>query len=127
MDADVGTRFAQAVAARDAQGLKDLLAPDVDFRGLTPGRFWETGSATELVDDIVLGMWFEPTDHIDAVESVVEGSMSDRRKVEYRFRGRNGDGPFTVEQQAYFDVADGRITWLRIMCSGFRPLAASDG
>ena len=36
-------------------------------------------------------------------------------------RGHNPDGPFVVEQQAYYEERDGRIGWMRVICSGFRP------
>ena len=41
MDNDIGQLFAEALAKKDAPGLLDVLDPDVDFRGLTPSRFWE--------------------------------------------------------------------------------------
>ncbi len=47
--------------------------------------------------------------------------MADRQTVSYRFRGHNDDGPFLVEQQAYLTEEDGRIAWMRVLCSGFRP------
>jgi hypothetical protein len=28
-----------------------------------------------------------------------------------------------VEQQAFLDLTDGKITWMRILCSGYRPTA----
>lgn len=119
---DVGTRFAEALAAKDRAALAALLHPDVDFRGLTPGSFWEAGSAAELVDDILLGQWFAPTDRIDALESVEVGEIVDRRRVGYRLRVTNEDGVSAVEQQAYYEAPEGRITWLRVMCAGYRPL-----
>jgi hypothetical protein len=42
--------------------------------------------------------------------------------MSYRFRVLNGDGWHLVEQQAYCTVADGKITDLSVVCSGFRPL-----
>ena len=30
------------------------------------------------------------------------------------------DGQFVVEQQAYYMQRDGRISWMRVLCSGFR-------
>ena len=122
MDHEIGSRLARGVAAKDRTSLLDLLDPAVDFRGMTPGRFWEAGSATELVDDVILGAWFEPTDHIDSLEHVETGSVADRDRVGYRLRVTNADGTYLVEQQAYFAVEDGRITSLRIMCSGYRPI-----
>lgn len=120
---DVGTRFAEALAAKDRDALLALLHPEVEFRAMTPRRFWEADSATEVVDDILLGTWFEPTDHIDELESVAGGEVVDRNRVGYRLRVTNDDGTSAVEQQAYYDVADGQITWLRIMCAGYRPLS----
>ena len=35
------------------------------------------------------------------------------------------DGMFLVEQQAYFGAENGRISWLRILCSGFRAIGGS--
>jgi hypothetical protein len=39
MEMPVGERFARAVAAKDAPALLGLLAPQIDFRAMTPGRF----------------------------------------------------------------------------------------
>jgi hypothetical protein len=127
VETDVGERFAEAIARKDAPALLELLDPNVDFRGLTPGRFWESTSAMELVDDVILGKWFEPTDHIESLEHIDRGSVGDRHRVAYQLRVVNGDGAFIVEQQAYFDVAGDRITWLRVMCSGYRPAVAVTG
>jgi hypothetical protein len=121
MDLGFGERFARAVAAKDREALLDLVDPEVDFRGLTPGRFWEAGTATAVLE-IMLGTWFEPSDRIDSLESVQVGSVADRESLVYRFRIENPDGFYLVEQHAYFSVEYGRINWLRIMCSGFRPI-----
>jgi hypothetical protein len=122
----IGERFAQALAKKDQQGLLDVLDPEVDFRGLTPGRFWEATSATAVVDDIILGAWFEADDHIDSLEDVQLGSVADRDRVSYLLRVSNPDGVHLVEQQAYFGVENGRINWLRILCSGYRPIGDTE-
>ena len=118
----MGPRFARALAAKDTTGLRQVLAPDVDFRGLTPGRAWEASSADELVDEIMLGAWFDEKDEVQELEDVQVGAVVDRQRVSYRLRVANPDGVFLVEQQAYFDVEGDRITWLRVICSGFRPV-----
>jgi hypothetical protein len=46
----------------------------------------------------------------------------DRERVGYRFRVRCPDGHYIVEQQAYLTIDDGRITWMRSVCSGFRKV-----
>jgi hypothetical protein len=122
MPNEIGEQFAEALAKKDVPTLLDVLDPEIDFRGLTPGRFWEASSATALVDDIILGAWFEADDHIDALEHVELGSVADRDRVAYLLRISTPDGTFVVEQQAYFDVENGRINWLRILCSGYRPI-----
>ncbi|HEX5225187.1 MAG TPA: hypothetical protein VFW29_08660 [Solirubrobacteraceae bacterium] len=32
---------------------------------------------------------------------------------------------FPVEQQAYISASDGRIDWMRVACSGYRPVTAA--
>ncbi len=118
----LGEQLAKAMVSKDAGALRAVLADDVDFKALTPGRFWEASSATEVIDDIVLGRWFGPSDHLEAVERVDSGEVEGRHKVTYCLRGTNGEGPFLVEQHAYYDVAGDKIAWLRVVCSGFRPL-----
>lgn len=117
----VAERFVQALARRDQPALTGLLAPDVDFRAMTPGRFWEAHDATDVVEN-VLGLWFEESDHVDEVLAFSRDWVVDRERVGYRFAGHNPDGKFVVEQQAYLTVTDGRIGWMRVMCSGFRQV-----
>jgi hypothetical protein len=72
MAGPLGERFVRALAAKDFAQVASLLHPEVDFRGMTPGRFWQANTAT----------------------------------------------------QAYYETSDGLITWMRVLCSGFRPVAA---
>lgn len=122
MGVTLGEQLAKGIVAKDADALRRVLADDIDFRAMTPGRFWEATSAAEVVDEIVLGRWFEPTDHLDALERVDGGEVGGREKVTYLLRGHNDDGPFLVEQHAYYDVVDDRIAWLRVACSGYRTI-----
>jgi hypothetical protein len=122
MSHDMGARLGKAIATKDRAGLLDVLAPELDFRAMTPSKFWEAQTASEVVDEVVLGKWFEPTDHIDALDDLQTSTVADRDRVAYRLRVSNEEGTFLVEQQAYFAVEDDRITWLRIMCSGYRPV-----
>ena len=108
------------MAAKDRQGLLAVLDPEVDFRGLTPNSSWEAGDAEALVE-IILGSWLEPKDEIEELIDVSTDRVSDRQSVTYRLRGHNPDGPFVVEQNAFLAERDGRIEWLRVLCSGFRP------
>jgi hypothetical protein len=121
MSHTVADRFVDAIAHHDASALSALLAPDIDFRGLTPRRPWEAHTPAEVAE-VVLGNWFAAGDHIEAVTQVEHGDpVSDTQRIGYRFAIRNADGAWDVEQQAYYRLDDGRLTYLRIVCSGFRP------
>jgi hypothetical protein len=119
-DTSPGRAFAEALARKDFDAISELLDPQVDFRGLTPGRPWQASGARAVVED-VLRRWFEDTDELEQVESIEADAFADRQRISYRFRGRNPDGPFVVEQQAYYTERGGQITWMRVLCSGFRP------
>ena len=119
-DTTLGESFARALGAKDFDRVGRLLHDEVDFRGLTPGRSWDALGAEQVVGE-VLTRWFEPDDRIEQVLEVQTGEFADRARVGYRFAGRNADGPFVVEQQAYYAERDGRIGWMRVVCSGFRP------
>lgn len=116
-----GRAFAEALGTEDTDGLLAVLHPQIDFRGLTPRRAWEAQGAGEVVSQ-VLRHWFEPSDHIEEILAIETDAFADRHRVSYRFRVHNPDGRFVVEQQAYFTAPDGRIDWMRVLCSGFRPV-----
>ena len=46
----------------------------------------------------------------------------DRGRVGYTLRVRNPDGLFNVQQKAYFESRGEQISWLRIVCAGYRPV-----
>lgn len=120
--ASAGHRFAQALATKDPAAIGALLTADVDFKALTPGRFWEAADP-EATLEILLGTWFEPQDEIDEVLDVHEGDpVADTAHVSYRFALTTPNGPHTAEQQVYYRVAGDRISYLRVLCSGFRPV-----
>lgn len=116
-----GAQFARALADKDFDRLIALFDPAVEFRGLTPSRFWEADDPRALVDD-VLRVWFEDSDEIVALEKLETDAFADRERVGYRLRIRNPEGSYLVEQQIYIAAPEGRITWMRSICSGFRPL-----
>jgi hypothetical protein len=117
----LGREFAAALAAKDFDRLLDLLDPEIDFRGMTPSRFWEAGDPESVVSG-VLRLWFEDTDDIVSLDRVETDTVADRERVGYRFTVVNPDGRFVVEQQVYLSERDGRIAWMRAMCSGFRQV-----
>jgi hypothetical protein len=121
MATPLGATFVQALAARDHARMTSLLHPEVDFGGMTPGRCWQANTATQVVEEI-LRSWFDDRDRIDEVLQVDTTWVADRQRVGYRLAVSNPDGRFLVEQQAYYETSDGSITWMRVLCSGFRPV-----
>ncbi len=119
--ASLGSSFAAALAQKDFDRVRDLLHPEIEFRALTPRRFWEAEDPEAVVSG-ALRMWFEDSDEILELLEVETDTFADRERVGYRFLVRNPEGLFEVEQQAYIGERDGRIGWMRSVCSGFRPV-----
>lgn len=112
--------FLDAILARDFSRIQSLLDEDIDFRAMTPSRIWEAAGPAEVKE--VLRGWFEhPERAVEGVEPVEPSSVADTIRLGWRVRGQGADGPFLYEQQAYAREQNGRIVWLRIMCSGPRP------
>jgi ketosteroid isomerase-like protein len=112
--------FVDAILARDLPRACGLLHPDIDFRAMTPNRVWE-GDGPAGVEK-VLRAWFEHPDRdVERIDATEPSSVEDTLRVGWRVHGRKADGPFVYEQQAYVREGDGKIAWLRVMCSGPRP------
>jgi hypothetical protein len=114
-----GVEFARALAQKDAGRMRELLHPEIDFRGMTPGRTWEANGPDAVVA-IFLDQWFADDDEISAIDSLDSSAFADRERVGYRLSITRPDGPFVVEQQAYLSERAGQIGWMRVLCSGFR-------
>lgn len=41
---------------------------------------------------------------------------------EQEFGAVSTDCDWVVEQEAYYDVADGKIAWMIVLCGGYQPL-----
>jgi hypothetical protein len=117
----VGERFARALADKNGVALKGLLRPNVDFRAMTPSKFWESTDVDVIVDETMLGTWFEPSRRIVEILAVETDTVGSLDRVSYRFRVTRPEGDSIIEQQAYFETDGEQISWLRIMCTGFLP------
>lgn len=119
--ATLGAEFARALAAKDLSRMLDLMHPEIDFRGMTPSRTWEANDPDAVIT-VLLRKWFEDKDEIESLEWLETDGFADRERVGYRFSVSNPDGRFLVEQQAYLSARDEQIDWMRVLCSGFRPV-----
>ncbi|MGH2866374.1 MAG: hypothetical protein ACRDNK_02235 [Solirubrobacteraceae bacterium] len=114
----LGAKLAHSIARRDFAQLAELLHPAVDFRALTPRRVWEPANRDEVLD--VIRTWFGDAD-IQDVLCVDTHELAGRFHVAYQYQGERPGGPFLIEQQAYYAETDGQISWIRLLCSGYRP------
>ncbi len=113
--------FAEALGATDWDAVGELVTDDVDFRAMTPNSFWEAVGPRAVIDD-VLHDWFDDVT-VTGVSDVTEGEVGPRRRIAYRI-GVDRDGvPHVAEQQAYYELTGGRISWIRIICAGILPVA----
>ncbi len=123
MSASVTVRFVDAIVARDFAGTFGLMHPEIDFRAMKPRRVWEAGDPTVVGD--AMRTWLDdperPAERNDATETT---NIEDTLRVGWRVRGRDADGAFTFERQAYMGEEVGQIVWLRVMCSGPRSAEA---
>jgi hypothetical protein len=117
-----GERFAQALGHKDQDALCALLADPIDFQALTPRRHWQAATGRQVAEEIILGHWFDAGDDIQELCSVTTGQVVDCEHVAYRLRVRTAGRDYLVEQQAYYRTEGPRITWMRVLCSGYQPL-----
>lgn len=124
VDTDLGMMFARALASKDWSTLRSLLHDDLDFRGMTPRQVWEA-SADELITDVLRAHWFEDDEVIEELVECEVRPVGDCINLRYLLRMLYKEGPHLIEQQAYYRAEDGRIKWLRVMCSGSMPIEAT--
>ncbi len=117
----LGARLAAAIEVRDRTALRNLFATPVQFRAVTPSRFWDAETPSDVAD-IVLGTWFDEGKQITEVSLVEDDTVGDISKISYRMSVATESGPTVIEQVAYYAVQDDRITHLRLVCSGFRSV-----
>jgi len=116
----VASAFADAIVARDIQAATALLHPEVDFRAMTPNRIWEGGAAGA---EQALRKWLEdPDEEVHAVEATEPVTIEGTQRVGWLVRISDADGLHVFEQQAYMRERDGKVGWMRLMCSGFNKL-----
>jgi hypothetical protein len=114
-----GARFAKALAAKDFDQIATLLHPGIDFRALTPNQSWKARGPEEVIGD-VLRRWLEDGIELERLSDLRVEEFSNCQRVAYRLHGHDLDRPFLIDQQAYLEESEGRITWMRLLCSGFR-------
>lgn len=121
---DVATAFLNALTARDFTQARAVLADDLAMRMLVPPGFM-----TDEGGDAAIGWfstWFTDADAFRVEASSAE-EVEGRAAVAYRLRLRKPNGWYLIEQHLMLDIgADGQVTAIDLLCSGFRPIAADE-
>jgi hypothetical protein len=118
-DVQVAERFLDTLGAGEWDAIERLLAPGVQLRTLVPSTLREESGPEAVVAR--LKFWFAGLEGLQLLDAGIE-PMADQVRVHYRLAGIDpDDGPVVVEQQCYFTVADGAITKINSVCSGFQP------
>jgi hypothetical protein len=116
----VGERFLEALGRRDYIDIASCFAHDATLRAIVPPGVREDDGADAIAARFRL--WTEEIDDYELVERSVDG-FADVLRIRYAARGIDPElGLCTFEQTAYAEVEGGRITKLRLACSGDRPL-----
>ena len=116
---DITGRLVYRLAARDPDGLAAVLAPDVRLRALLPRRSLDLTGRDPVAAEMV--GWFAEVPAVEVLDSGY-ADVGGLAYVWFRF-GLPGQ---LVEQQLYCTVEDGTVTAIRLVCSGFRPVAARE-
>ena len=114
----LGEQLASAIATHDRAALRALFTTPVRFTAVTPRRFWDAETPVE-VEDVVFGHWFPDDVQVTAVRLLRREPVEHTDTVGYRMWADTPAGPTVVEQVGYYEVTDGRISLLRLVCSGF--------
>lgn len=111
--ADVVERFLNAVAARDWDGVAACFAPDARLRMQSPGPLRDEQGQEAI--GARYRAWFGDLDGF-ALRERDARRIEDRVRVHYLAAG---SGKVT-DHTGYLALADGRIAWIVMTCSGFR-------
>ena len=115
---DVAVAFLDALAAREFTRAQTLLAQDIQFRMLVPGRLMTDQGANATIRRFA--GWFAGADQFEVQASSAQ-EIEGRAVITYRFRLHDARGWQLLEQHMMLDVGtDGRVEAIDLLCSGFR-------
>lgn len=121
---NLATAFVDGVVNADPRAIAACIAPDGRLRALIPPGLAERQGAAAAGE--LVASWFADADPLVLVHKAVD-FVGDRLHISYRLDGIEDGSEFTVQQQVYAEVTDGRFTDVSLLCSGFRVRVPSQG
>jgi hypothetical protein len=77
-EAALGPQWARLLAIKEHDGLLALLHPEVDFRALTPRRFWESAQPQGVIETVAF--WSKPWALRFTKTVAIEDALTIKRK-----------------------------------------------
>jgi TusA-related sulfurtransferase len=114
--------FLDALTRRDFDALEATLDPAVRFRALVPGE--AVAAATAADTAACFRRWFGDKTDIEILDQQID-LLVDRLRVGFRARVKKNGQPHLIVQQLCGDLDHGKFVSLDLLCTGFRPEAAS--
>jgi 2-polyprenyl-6-methoxyphenol hydroxylase-like FAD-dependent oxidoreductase len=119
----VGQAFLDAVGSRDFEALEALIHPRARMRSLQWDGHLDYVGREDIVD--VFRGWYGDLDEHEVISTALS-IVGERLHVGYHYRvlRPEHEGHEEVEQHVYFQVRNGRVLSLDLICSGYRPASA---
>jgi TusA-related sulfurtransferase len=119
----MGEDWIRAIADKAPERLERFCQPEVVSHLLVPRRYMKYDNVTDLVEEV--RGWFGNCSDFQVEHSRVE-QVGERLGIFYRFLLKKQGAWYTIEQQSYSTMRDGRIAQFHLLCSGFQPMASSE-
>ncbi len=119
----LGEGWIQAIAENDLDKLAQFCSPTITSILLTPNHLDNLHTSRDLVARF--HDWFDDYSNFRLEASRV-GMVGERLGIFYRLRLQNQGDWYSIEQQLYLNLKNGRVEKVRLLCSGFQP-EGSDG
>jgi hypothetical protein len=119
----MGEDWIRAIADKAPERLGRFCQPEVVSHLLVPGQYMKFDNVTDLVEEV--RGWFGDCSDFQVEHSRVE-RVGERLGISYRFLLQRPGGWYTIEQQSYCTMQDGRVARFHLLCSGFQPVASSE-
>lgn len=115
----VGKEWTQAITDGALDRLEPLCQPQVISKLLTPSRYENFDTATDLVAKFF--QWFGECSDFQLEHSRIE-MLGERLAISYEILLQEQGRYYKVEQQLYCTMQGERIAFLHLLCSGFQSV-----
>jgi hypothetical protein len=115
-----GARFIDAITQGDIAAARNLLDADVVLTGVTPHHTIDRKGADDVIEQY---KEFMVSEFIQSIEVLDDHDVAGRRALAYRVHWSTPEhGPHVYEQHVFYDVTNGGISAMNLLCSGDQPL-----